>query len=80
MTGADRRLERLRWRSRRGMLELDVQLKNFLDRHYANLTPDELEAFEKLLALPDDVLLSYLQGGKKLREPELMNLVEKIRN
>jgi len=45
-----RQYDRLRWRCRRGLLELDVVLKNFLDQGYASLTPVEREAFDKLLA------------------------------
>lgn len=75
-----RRYDRLRWRSRRGLLELDVVLKNFLDRSYPGLTTTEQETFEKLLALPDETLLAYVQGNQNPPEKELMQLVEKIRN
>ena len=76
----ERRLERLRWRSRRGMLELDVVLKEFLDERYASLTSGEQDAFEKLLTTPDQTLLAYLQGAQNPPENELMQLVSKIRN
>ncbi|GAB4509592.1 MAG: succinate dehydrogenase assembly factor 2 [Sulfuricaulis sp.] len=76
----DRRLERLRWRSRRGLLELDVVFKDFLDRRYVSLTPAEQEAFEKLLTLSDETLLAYVQGKQNPPEKELMQLVSKIRN
>ena len=76
----ERRLERLRWRSRRGLLELDVVLKEFLDTRYASLTSDEQDAFEKLLTTPDQTLLAYLQGNENPPENELKQLVSKIRN
>jgi antitoxin CptB len=75
-----RQLERLKWRSRRGLLELDVVLKDFLDRLYPGLTPAEQEAFEQLLAVPDETLLAYVQGKQNPPEEELMQLVQKIRN
>ncbi|MCR4347247.1 MAG: succinate dehydrogenase assembly factor 2 [Sulfuricaulis sp.] len=75
-----RRYDRLRWRSRRGLLELDVVLKEFLDQRYASLTSDEQDAFEKLLTTSDQTLLAYLQGSQKPPEKELMQLVAKIRN
>lgn len=75
-----RRYDRLRWRSRRGMLELDLTLKEFLDQHYASLTVAEQDAFEKLLTTPDQTLLAYLQGSQNPPEKELMQLVAKIRN
>lgn len=75
----DRRMARLRWRSRRGLLELDVVLKEFLDHRYANLTPAEQEAFEQLLATPDETLMAYVQGSQNPPEKELMQIVSKIR-
>ena len=76
---ADRDLQRLRWRCRRGLLELDVVLKNFLDKGYASLTAAEREAFDKLLAVPDNVLWAYVQGSENPPEKELRQLVSKIR-
>ena len=76
---ADRDLQRLRWRCRRGLLELDVVLKNFLDKSYASLTAAEREAFDKLLAVPDNVLWAYVQGSENPPEKELRQLVSKIR-
>jgi antitoxin CptB len=75
----DRRMERLRWRCRRGLLELDVVLKYFLDRGYSSLTPAEQEAFDKLLGVPDNILWAYLQGSENPPEKELMQIVSKIR-
>ena len=73
-------INRLCWRSRRGLLELDVVLKEFLDQRYAGLTIDEQGAFEKLLATPDRTLLAYLQGNQNPPEKELIQLVSKIRS
>ena len=75
----NRHFERLRWRCRRGLLELDLALQNFLHQDYQDLTPAEQVAFDKLLTLPDNVLHSYLQGGQNPAEKELMQLVSKLR-
>jgi antitoxin CptB len=75
----DRRMDRLRWRCRRGLLELDLTLQNFLMRDYPNLTAVEQAAFEKLLAISDDTLLAYVQGNLIPPENELMQLISKIR-
>jgi antitoxin CptB len=69
----------LRWRSRRGMLELDVAFQRFLDQHYDTLTPPERTAFERLLGLPDPELLGYLQGTQEPADRELRDIVRKIR-
>ena len=76
---ADRELQRLRWRCRRGLLELYVVLKNFLDQGYASLTAEERGAFDKLLAIPDNILWAYVQGSENPPEEELRLLVSKIR-
>jgi antitoxin CptB len=76
----DRRMARLRWRSRRGLLELDMVLKDFLDHRYADLTPAEQEAFEQLLATPDETLMAYVQGSRNPPDKELMQIVSKIRD
>ncbi len=75
-----RQYNRLCWRSRRGLLELDVVLRDFLDHRYAELTPAEQEAFEKLLTTPDETLMAYVQGSRNPPEKELMQIVSKIRN
>ena len=49
-------LERARWRCRRGLLELDIVLQRFMDKHYATLDSAGLRQFETLLDLPDNDL------------------------
>ena len=73
-----RQLDRLRWRCRRGLLELDLALGNFLDERYAKLSVEEQGAFERLLALPDATLHAYLQGLNPPTE-EFEQIVRKIR-
>jgi antitoxin CptB len=75
----ERRLRRLRWRCRRGLLELDLLLRDILERRYGLLTPSEQAAFEKMLELPDIPLLACLQGQHEPPEIELRQLVRKIR-
>lgn len=58
---------RLRWRSRRGLLENDLILTHFLDQHETMLTDDEVDAFSRLLELSDNELMDLLLARK---EPE----------
>ena len=74
-----RHYDRLRWRCRRGLLELDVVLTNFLEQGYASLTPVEQDAFDKLLTVPDNILWAYIQGSENPPENELKQIVSKIR-
>lgn len=73
----DRR-KRLRWRCRRGLLELDLILGDFLQRQYAGLSPAEQQAFEELLSLSDTSLVACLQGQENPPQ-ELDDIVRKIR-
>ena len=75
----NRRMERLRWRCRRGLLELDLILLDFLEHRFHSLTPSEQEAFTQLLSTPDNILLAYIQGVQNPAEKELMQIITKIR-
>ncbi|MGH8762629.1 MAG: succinate dehydrogenase assembly factor 2 [Nitrosospira sp.] len=56
MKAQTKELERVRWRCRRGLLELDIVLQRFMDEHYAQLGEMELRQFDTLLDLPDNDL------------------------
>lgn len=71
-------LARLRWRCRRGLLELDLVFGAFLDHGYQDLDETEKQTFLRLLDLPDTELLEYVQGQKKPADPQLTNLFNKI--
>jgi antitoxin CptB len=60
-------LDRVRWRCRRGLLELDLVLAAFLDRGYDRLDARERRLFDELLERPDNDLLDLALGR---REPE----------
>jgi antitoxin CptB len=51
---------RLRWRSRRGLLENDLLVTRFLDVHEASLTDEDVDAFSRLMELGDNDLLGLL--------------------
>jgi antitoxin CptB len=59
-------LRRLRWRSRRGLLENDLVLERFLDRHGGALDGDGADALACLLSLPDGELLDLMLGRCEL--------------
>lgn len=70
---------RLAWQCRRGMLELDLLLQDFLDRHYDALLPREQRAFETLLTYPDQLLLDYAMGRLMPADPALAHVVARLR-
>ena len=53
---------RLRWKCRRGTLELDLLLQQFLERDYAALDAHAQSRFEALLELGDEELWAMIQG------------------
>ena len=55
-------MQRIRWRCRRGLLELDIVLGRFIE-HYANLSQQQRAVFDSLLDLPDTELWDMI-GGK----------------
>ena len=58
-------LNRMRWRSRRGMLELDLLLLPFYDEEFDALGEDEQQAFVRILEQDDpDLLLWFSRMGK----------------
>lgn len=50
----------LYWQCRRGSLELDLLLKNYLENQYLHATELERQRFAALLKLEDDELLPEL--------------------
>jgi succinate dehydrogenase flavin-adding protein (antitoxin of CptAB toxin-antitoxin module) len=74
----DRNLERLKWRSRRGLLELDLVFEKFWAREIA-LSDGDIAAMERLLTMPDNDLLDLVMGRSETRDPEIRAIVEKLR-
>lgn len=74
------RLDRLRWRCRRGTKELDVLLERFARGRLGRLAPQELDAFERLLELPDDLLLACLSGAMDPPDPGLCAIAQAVRS
>ncbi|HVV67888.1 MAG TPA: succinate dehydrogenase assembly factor 2 [Gammaproteobacteria bacterium] len=50
----------LRWQCRRGLLELDVLLGNFLERKYPAISSHQQTAFAALLESTDQELINWL--------------------
>ena len=72
--------QQLHWACRRGMLELDVLLGNFLKEAYSSLTPTDRLLFQELLTQPDPVIFEWLLGQKAPADPGLAKITELIRS
>lgn len=69
--------ERLRWRCRRGLLELDIVLGRFI-QHYAKLDIQQKIEFDKLLDMPDTELWDMISGKSPARDEAQRELLALI--
>ena len=67
------------WQCRRGMLELDILLNNFVDKKAGDLTQQQKATFELLLSYPDQTLLDLLMGNSVSSDVSIDALVQQIR-
>ena len=67
---SERSLSKLRWRSRRGLLENDLFIERFFARHDSRLTVGQARGMYVLMDLSDNDLMDLLMKRKSL-EPEM---------
>ena len=72
-------MNRVRWSCRRGMLELDLVLTGFLDKHYPKLTKSQVKMFTKLLEYPDTELLDMIMARTEPAENTMKSVLQLIR-
>ena len=79
----ERGLSKLRWRCRRGLLENDLFIERFFDRHADRLTVRQAEALGELMDLADNDLLDLLLKRKEpegaLDRPDIKEVLEMLR-
>ena len=68
-------INKLRWRCRRGTLELDLLLLRYLENRYLAAGNLEQQAFLQLLELEDTELMRYLLGEQLPEDADLTKLV-----
>jgi antitoxin CptB len=79
LTGAaDPELNRLRWRCRRGMRELDVLLERYLLERWPAASAERRAAFRALLELPDPELAALCLGRSVTPVAALAGLIAEI--
>ena len=72
--------DRVRWHCRRGLLELDLILDRFLERHYEGLDEEARATFREILERPDNDLLDWALGRRAPREVRYQRVVELLRS
>jgi antitoxin CptB len=79
----ERGLSKLRWRCRRGLLENDLLIARFFDKHASSLTVAQAGALGELMDLADNDLLDLLLRRKEpageLDRDEVRKVLEMLR-
>jgi antitoxin CptB len=68
----------LKWRCRRGMLELDILLNSYLDKHYHSMSQQQGDIFSEVLDYPDQVLFDLLLGNMQSSDAAVNRLITEI--
>lgn len=73
-----KRIARLKWACRRGMVELDVLLLPFVEGPCTELDDQDKLVFERLLACDDPDLFAWFMGHAQCQDPQLARMVHVI--
>jgi antitoxin CptB len=71
--------ERLKWKCRRGLLELDLVLERFMQRHARALSDGELARLCELLELADNDLWDIVNGRNDAYDARFGGVVARLR-
>jgi antitoxin CptB len=75
---SDEEVNRMRWASRRGMLELDLVLEPFVKARYSTLDERDRLRFQQLMVSEDQDLYTWFLGRQLPQDPELAAIVSTI--
>ncbi len=78
MPESDAQMNRCYWRSRRGLLELDLLLPPFVRARFATLSERQRAALERLLACEDVDIWAWFRGESAPASTDLVELVASI--
>ena len=73
-------MNRLLWRCRRGIKEMDLLLENFLHQQYPALSDADKQTFETLLDESDPDLLNWLMGRSEPDNTAYLPLLARIKS
>ena len=74
-----RETERLKWRSRRGLLELDIVFARFWSICGEELDERDVGPLSTLLAMADNDLLDLVMGRRTCPDPALQPLLQRLK-
>lgn len=70
---------KIRFQTRRGLLELDLVLGRFMEKEFEQLNDEELAVFVEILAFQDQDLLAIINGYQQTEKTHLIPLLDRIR-
>jgi antitoxin CptB len=70
--------KRMRWASRRGMLELDLVLAPFVEARYGELGTQDRDRYQALMRCEDQELFGWFLRREQPADPELAAIVHTI--
>lgn len=74
-------MNRLRWKcSHRAMLEMDLLLGSFLEKHFSSLTPEQSKEFVALVEMEDQDLWPLVAGRRECRDSMQAEIVSMLRS
>jgi antitoxin CptB len=73
------RMNRIRWRCRRGMLENDLVLARFLEAKGPTLAEDEIAMLDRLLDFTDNDLWDLIAGRREPQDQDVLPVLLQLR-
>ena len=70
---------KLLWHCRRGIREMDILFREFIEQHYDDLSDDDKQSFSTLLDEADLDILNWIMGKDTPNTDELKNIIAIIR-
>jgi antitoxin CptB len=75
-----REIERLKWRSRRGLLELDLVFTEFWAKNESLLSDEDIRVLNRLLQLPDHDILDLVMARQQISEDVgILKMVQRLK-
>ncbi len=68
--------QKLKWRSRRGLRELDLLFRNFIQKYWDQLTLEEFEIYAQVVGLEDQPLFDYIFKNVRLDNDEVEAFID----
>lgn len=70
---------RIRFQTRRGLLELDIVFKRFMENQFPTLSDEELAVLTDILKLEDQELLALVNQSQVPQRSDFIPMLDKIR-